>query len=223
MASLDLLQQVINHQFRDAGLLVAAMTHASTGTDTNYERLEFLGDRVLSLVMAALLYAHFPEEPEGDLAKRHAALVQGALLAVIAREINLGDYLILSDSERASGGAENENMLADGLEAMFGALYLDAGLAPCAALIEKLWGDRVNKLSAPPQDPKTALQEWAQQRGLPLPLYEVLARSGPDHAPQFTMRVTVQGFTPAQATAGTRRAAEKQSAHILLEELKKIR
>lgn len=215
------LQQTIQHQFGDPQLLVAAMTHASTGAGANYERLEFLGDRVLSLVMAELLYAHFPQEAEGDLAKRHAALVQGALLAVIAREIKLGDYLILSDSERAGGGADNENMLADGLEALFGALYLDAGLAPCAALIERLWGERVNILSAPPQDPKTALQEWAQQRGLPLPLYELTERSGPDHAPQFTLSVTVQGFKPVQATGNTRRAAEKESARILLAELKK--
>lgn len=221
MAMLDRLQQTIQHQFANPALLVAAMTHASTGTDTNYERLEFLGDRVLSLVMAQLLYAHFPDETEGDLAKRHAALVQGALLAVIAREIHLGDDLILSEAERGAGGADNDNMLADGLEALLGALYLDGGLAPCAALIEKLWGERVNQLSAPPQDPKTALQEWAQQRGLPLPLYEVIERSGPDHAPQFTIRVSVQGFAPAQATGGTRRAAEKESAHILLTELKK--
>ena len=221
MTTLAQLQHSLNHQFRDITLLQAAMTHASSGADTNYERLEFLGDRVLSLVMAELLYNHFPQEAEGDLAKRHAALVQGALLAVIAREINLGDYLILSEAERAAGGAENENMLADGLEALFGALYLDAGLAPCAALIERLWGDRVNKLSAPPQDPKTALQEWAQQRSLPLPLYEVAERTGPDHAPQFTIRVTVQGFAPAQATGPTRRAAEKESARILLAELKK--
>lgn len=217
------LQDILRHRFRDDALLTAAMTHASTGTGNNYERLEFLGDRVLGLVMAELLYSLFPNEPEGHLAKRHAALVQGALLAVIAREINLGDSLILSEAERASGGADNENMLADGLEALIGALYLDAGLAPCQELIKRLWGDRVSILSNPPQDPKTALQEWAQGRGLPLPLYEVAERTGPDHAPAFTVRVTVQGFAPAAATGATRRAAEKESARILLEQLQKIR
>lgn len=217
------LQEILRHRFRDDALLTAAMTHASTGTGNNYERLEFLGDRVLGLVMAELLYSLFPNEPEGHLAKRHAALVQGALLAVIAREINLGDSLILSEAERASGGADNENMLADGLEALIGALYLDAGLAPCQELIKRLWGDRVSILSNPPQDPKTALQEWAQGRGLPLPLYEVAERTGPDHAPAFTVRVTVQGFAPAAATGATRRAAEKESARILLEQLQKIR
>lgn len=217
------LQEILRHRFRDDALLTAAMTHASTGTGNNYERLEFLGDRVLGLVMAELLYSLFPNEPEGHLAKRHAALVQGALLAVIAREINLGDSLILSEAERASGGADNENMLADGLEALIGALYLDAGLAPCQELIKRLWGERVSILSNPPQDPKTALQEWAQGRGLPLPLYEVAERTGPDHAPAFTVRVTVQGFAPAAATGATRRAAEKESARILLEQLQKIR
>lgn len=217
------LQDILRHRFRDDALLTAAMTHASTGTGNNYERLEFLGDRVLGLVMAELLYSLFPNEPEGHLAKRHAALVQGALLAVIAREINLGDSLILSEAERASGGADNENMLADGLEALIGALYLDAGLAPCQELIKRLWGERVSILSNPPQDPKTALQEWAQGRGLPLPLYEVAERTGPDHAPAFTVRVTVQGFAPAAATGATRRAAEKESARILLEQLQKIR
>ena len=220
---LSALQETLRHQFHDVNLLLAAMTHASTGSDHNYERLEFLGDRILGLVIAESLYKLFPNEPEGHLAKRHAALVQGALLAVIAREINLGDSLILSESERASGGAENENMLADALEAMIGALYLDAGLAPCQEVIVRLWGDRISILSSPPQDPKTTLQEWAQGRGLPLPLYELAERSGPDHAPVFTIRVTVQGFTPVLATGASRRAAEKESARILLEQLQKIK
>lgn len=216
-----LLQQRIKHNFTRQDLLQAAMTHASTGEDTNYERLEFLGDRVLGLVMAELLYAAFPHEAEGDLAKRHAALVQGELLATIAREMDLGDALILSEGERGAGGADNDNMLADGLEALIGALYLDAGLAPCHALIKNLWGERVNILSAPPQDPKTALQEWAQGRGLPLPTYEVASREGPDHAPVFTMRVTVQGFKPAEAAGASRRTAEKEAARILLQRLDK--
>lgn len=217
------LQEILRHQFRNGDLLTAAMTHASTGSDRNYERLEFLGDRVLGLIMAELLYGLFPQEPEGHLAKRHAALVQGALLAVVAREINLGDSMILSEAERAAGGADNENMLADALEALIGALYLDAGLAPCRDLIERLWGERVSILSAPPQDPKTTLQEWAQGRGLPLPSYELVERTGPDHAPVFTICVTVAGFYPASASGSSRRAAEKESARILLEQLQKTK
>ncbi len=216
---LDHLQQRLGFKFSRSDLLQAAMTHASTGADTNYERLEFLGDRVLGLLMAEILYTAFPHEAEGDLAKRHAALVQGELLATIAREINLGDALILSEGERGAGGADNDNMLADGLEALIGAIYLDAGLEPCRRLLTALWGERVNILSAPPQDPKTALQEWAQGRGLPLPAYDVAGREGPDHAPRFTISVTVQGFPPAQAAGSSRRAAEKEAARLLLERL----
>lgn len=213
------LQQRLGHIFAQPELLQAAMTHASMGTSGNYERLEFLGDRVLGLVMAEILFAAFPQEAEGDLAKRHAALVQGELLAVVARELHLGDALILSEGERGAGGADNDNMLADGLEALIGALYLDAGLAPCQRVISTLWGDRVNILSAPPQDPKTTLQEWAQGRGLPLPLYEVAGREGPDHAPRFLIRVTVQGFPSAEAEGLSRRAAEKEAARLLLQSL----
>lgn len=219
---LDQLQQRINHRFADQALLQAAMTHASMGLAGNYERLEFLGDRILGLVMAEILYTTFPLESEGDLAKRHAALVQGELLAIIAREISLGDALILSEGERGAGGADNDNMLADGFEALIGALYLDGGLPPCQTMITKLWGNRVNILSAPPRDPKTTLQEWAQGRGLPLPVYEVAAREGPDHAPLFIMRVTVQGFDPVDAQGSSRRAAEKDAARILLEKLESL-
>lgn len=217
--NLDQLQNILGHRFSDSGLLLAAMTHASTGAVENYERLEFLGDRVLGLVMAELLFKTFPNEAEGDLAKRHAALVQGKLLAEIARTISLGDYLILSGAERSSGGADNENMLADGLEALIGALYLDQGIEVCQRLICQWWGERLSILTAPPQDPKTALQEWAQGRGLPLPTYELADRSGPDHAPVFVIRVCVQGFEPAQAEGPSRRAAEKDAARFLLERL----
>lgn len=197
--------------------LEAALTHSSAGGESNYERLEFLGDRVLGLVMAEILYETFPDETEGGLAKRHAALVQGRTLAEIAREIDLGDIMVLSDSERSGGGADNENILADGLEALMGALYLDAGLEPCRNAIERLWGDRVRTMSEAPQDPKTALQEWAQARGLPLPVYEMTNREGPDHAPVFDVRVTVKGFLPQRACGPSIRAAEKEAARMLLE------
>jgi ribonuclease-3 len=198
-----------------------ALTHSSTGTQANYERLEFVGDRVLGLVVAQMLYEFFPEESEGGLAKRHAALVQGKTLAQIAREIGLGDALILSDAERAAGGAENENILADGLEAVIGALYLDAGLETCARAVRQLWASRIDVLSEPPQDPKTALQEWAQGRGLPLPVYELIGREGPDHAPQFDVRATVKGFSPVQARGASIRAAEKAAARQLLDQVRK--
>ncbi len=218
----DALLQRLGISFRDHEFLHNALTHSSTGAQRNYERLEFLGDRVIGLVIAALLFETFTQDSEGDLAKRHAALVQGKTLARIAREVDLGKALRLSEAERAAGGADNDNILADALESVIGALYMDSGLAPCLDLIKRLWGDSVHVLKRPPQDPKTGLQEWAQARGLPLPEYELMGRSGPDHAPAFEIRVTVQGYPPASATGASRRAAEKEAAAILYAHLKEM-
>ncbi len=214
------LERLTGQTFRDPGLLQTALTHSSAGLPYDNERLEFLGDRVIGLVIAHLLYDAFPQEEEGDLAKRHAALVQGETLAQIAREINLGDILALSDAERTAGGADNDNILADALEATIGALYLDSGMDPCRGAIEKLWKDRIYLVKAPPQDAKTTLQEWAQGQGLPLPAYELTGREGPDHAPVFRIQVTVEGLSPASAEGSSRRAAEKEAARLLLEQLK---
>ena len=217
---LEAFEQRFGYRFKDRACLALALTHASTGADHNYERLEFLGDRVLGLVIAELLYTNFPKESEGDLARRHAALVSGATLAVIADGIDLGEVLSLSAAERAGGGAKNENILADVMEALFGALYLDSGLdrgmGVCAGVIAALWKDILHTMERPPQDPKTELQEWAQGRGLPLPRYELSGRQGPDHAPVFTVTVTVEGFNPVSADGPSRRAAEKAAAILLL-------
>ena len=215
---LQALEARLGYRFRRHDELRQALTHSSMG-GANYERLEFLGDRVLGLVIADLLYFAFPHEVEGDLAKRHAALVQGETLASLAREIDLGAALDLSAAERQSGGDDNDNILADAFEAVLGALYRDSGIAACHTLLEKLVGDRLRNLAAPPRDPKTALQEWAQGRGLLLPLYELSNRTGPDHAPQFEITVTVEGFTPESGTGPSRRAAEKEAATKLLEKL----
>lgn len=220
----DLLKiffQNIGHQFDHTERLQAALTHSSSGAAHNYERLEFLGDRVLGLVMAHILYDAFPQESEGDLAKRHAALVQGTTLAQMARRIGLGDLIVLSDAERAAGGAENDNILADSLEAVIGALYMDAGLDACHRVIRDVWSDDIHVLTEPPQDPKTALQEWAQARGLPLPSYNVVGKEGPDHAPLFDICVSVDGFDPVTARGSSRRAAEKDAAAVLLSQLEK--
>lgn len=207
------------HVFANRDRLNLALTHASTGADHNYERLEFLGDRVLGLVIAELLYEDFPQESEGHLARRHAALVSGATLFTIAQDIALGEVLKLSDAERASGGAKNENILADVMEALIGALYLDAGMAACKPVLGRLWQDILHVMDKPPQDPKTTLQEWAQGRGLPLPRYDVTARSGPDHAPVFTISVHVEGYAAVTADGPSRRVAEKAAATLLLETL----
>lgn len=215
--SIDKLEQDIGHKFANKELIKHALTHSSTGQKTNYERLEFLGDRVLGLVIAELLYERFPDEPEGHLAKRLAALVQGSMLAEIAQEISLGNYIDFSDAEAQAGGAQNMNILADVFEAMLGALYLDGRFVKCRALIERLWEGRFDEMKAPPQHPKTALQEWAQGQGLPLPEYEITAQDGPDHAPEFEVSLLVKGYEVLSARGKSRQEAEKQVAlHFLI-------
>lgn len=213
------IEGITGHTMQNMDLLHAALTHSSTGAKRNYERLEFLGDRVLGLVVAETLFAKFPDEPEGHMAKRLAALVQGSFLAIIAREINLGDSIKFSESEAASGGADNDNILADVMEAIIGALYVEAGLEPCQKLIMTLWGDRFDTMLKPPQHPKTGVQEWAQARNLPLPRYDIKSQTGPDHAPIFEIELTVQGHEPVMAVGKSRQDAEKAAAQAFLDRL----
>jgi ribonuclease-3 len=211
----------MGYRFADPVLFREALTHSSAtgrarrGARSN-ERLEFLGDRVLGLVIADLLIRRFPKEGEGALSRRHAALVRRATLADIALEIALGDVLILARSEDDAGGRSKPATLANGLEALIGALYLDGGLAPAAAFIARHFGPRLKAMRAPPQDPKTALQEWAQGRGLALPDYRVVEVAGPAHEPRFEVSVQVGDRPPATAVAGSKRAAEQAAAEQLL-------
>ncbi len=217
---LEALQKLIGYEFKDPHWLERAMTHSSTAEGYNYERLEFLGDRVLGLVIAHALFKTFPGEREGGLAKRHAALVQGRTLAVIASMNKLGDYIILSDSERKSGGAENENILADILESLIGAIFVDGGYSCAQDFVLKFWGDNIETLTEAPLDPKTELQEWVQAKSLPLPVYEVIDKIGPDHAPMFTIELVIEGEDPVQAEGPSRRQAEKTAARQMLARLK---
>ncbi len=210
------LQKKIGYTFADPDLLQSALTHASVQGQEQNERLEFLGDRVLGLVMAALLYKAFPDETEGDLAKRHTGLVQQQALADIASEIDLAAYIRLSGGERNAGGAQKEAIIADAMEALIGAVFIDGGYAAAEKLVTHFWAPHLHKQAAPPEDPKTRLQEWAQQRALPLPDYEVIDQQGPDHAPVFTVAVHVEGLSPAAGTAASKRAAEKAAATALL-------
>lgn len=210
------LEDRLEHDFSNKDLLTKALTHSSL-QEKNYERLEFLGDRVLGLIIAQLLYNEFKQEREGDLAKRHTALVNGETLSQIATEIDLGKHLRLSNAERASGGEENINILADVMEALIAALYIDAGLDKTIQILEKLWGERIQTMTAPPQDPKTSLQEWAQGNGLPLPSYEVTDRQGPAHAPSFTVEVSLPDLPKASATASSKKIAQKEAAQKLLD------
>ena len=218
--SIEKLQTKIGHIFHDPLLLQTALTHSSTGAGKNYERLEFLGDRVLGLVVAQILYEKFPTEPEGHLAKRLAALVQGSFLAQIAREMKLGEYIDFSHAEAAAGGGDNDNILADVFESLIGALYLDSGFEACEKLITALWGDRFDTMKKPPQHPKTQLQEWAQSKGLELPRYKIVGQSGPDHAPVFDVQLIVDGHAPVNAQAPSRQQAEKLAAMAFLDGLK---
>lgn len=193
------IEDKLGYSFQNPALIEQALTHSSKSGNANNERLEFLGDRVLNLVMAEALYKHFPQEPEGSLAKRHSALVQGHMLAVIATMIRLSEDIILSDSERQSGGAGNENILSDAMEALLGAVFLDGGIEPARRIIITLWGDNIYNIAQISQDPKTELQEWVQARALPLPEYEIVDRSGPDHAPVFVVEVRVEGVDPLRA------------------------
>lgn len=196
-------------------LVRQALTHSSTG-NADYERLEFLGDRVLGLAMAEMLYQRFPDEKEGDLAKRHAALVSGKMLSKVAQDLDLGRILMLSDNERQSGGLENDNILSDAVEGIIGAVFLSSNYQTCADLIIKLWDGYIETMSEPPQDPKTQLQEWSQGRALGIPKYELLSRSGPDHQPLFNVSVSVDGYEGAAAEAGSKRSAEKAAAQAFL-------
>lgn len=211
-ADLKQLQKLLRCRFKDEHLLRRALTHSSADANKNYERLEFLGDRVLGLAIAEILYERFPRESEGDLAKRLAALAQGELLATIAHDLGLGVYIDLSVAERSAGGAGNTNILSDVFEAIIGALYLDQGYKPCRKLIENHWAGRFDEMVQPPQHPKTALQEWAQAQGLSLPAYSVAGQKGPDHAPVFEVRLSVPGYPDVIASGRSRQAAEKEAA-----------
>lgn len=216
MSALSGLEKKIGYSFKDQELAQQALTHSSTGGIKNYERLEFLGDRVLGLVIAASLFEKFPEEKEGDLAKRLASLVQGETLALIAAQISLGKHIYFSSSEREAGGAENAHILADVFEALIGAMYLDGGLEPCRIFIEAQWSEIFHTMKKPPQHPKTELQEWAQGKGLPLPSYEITGQSGPDHAPVFEITLNVKGYATITAQGRSRAEAEKNAALEML-------
>ena len=212
------IETLIGYTFKDSALLSLAITHASTASGQSYERLEFLGDRVLGMAVANTLYEKFANEPEGDLAKRLSALVQGETLAQIAREHDLGQYIQMSEAERNAGGADNDHILADIVEAILGALYLDAGYETCQKLVAQLWGDRFYEMTRPPLHPKTRVQEWSQAKGIGLPVYEIIDQSGPDHAPVFEVCLTVGDYKPACATGKSRQEAEKKAAHLFMKD-----
>ena len=208
----------LGHRFADPELLLRALTHASTSgvARPDNQRLEFLGDRVLGLVIAEALLGADETAHEGLLAPRFNALVRKETCAEIAREIGLGDVLKLGRSEMMSGGRRKQALLGDAMEAVIAAVYEDAGFAAARDVVLRLWGDRVEAVEADARDAKTSLQEWAQARGLPPPAYEEVRREGPDHAPVFTIEARLQSGERASATAPSKRAAEQAAAKALL-------
>ncbi len=202
----------------DLDLFERALTHGSQGA-ANYERLEFLGDRVLGLIVAEWLTELFPDEAEGALSKRLHALVSGAVCADVARSLGVGGLLRLGKQARDDGAGDSDNVLGDAMESLIGALYLDAGLDVVRDFIRRAWGDRVSRESKAPQHPKSALLEWAAAHKRRAPTYEVIDRSGPDHAPRFTVKAAIGGFADASATGSSKQEAETAAAAALLEKL----
>lgn len=226
------LAEIIGYVFARPELLEEALTHPSAvahdqgrgrrrrkPSARGYERLEFLGDRVLGLVVADLLWRRFRDEPEGHLTRRLTHLVRAQALARVAGAIGLGSRLTLSPAEAAAGAASNPGILADVCEALIAAIYLDGGFDAASAFVHRFWQPLVDEMKGPPRDPKTALQEWAQGRGLALPVYELVATSGPDHALLFTVAASVTGYDPVTATASSKRIAEARAAAMLLDRL----
>jgi ribonuclease III len=216
------LEERIGYRFRDAALLEQALTHISALTGTrnragSYQRLEFLGDHVLGLVISDMLFRAFPSADEGELSRRLADLVRTETCAEIARAIDLGAAIRLGPSEANSGGRERMAILADVCEALIGALFLDRGYTEAAAVVERLWDARMRAPARPLRDFKTVLQEWAQARGLPAPTYREVERTGPHHDPEFLVAVELRGRTPAEGRGRSKRAAEQQAAAAMLE------
>ena len=212
------LQDILGYVFKDANLLALALRHSSTTTNRTQsnERLEFLGDRVLGLTIAETLYKRFDDEDEGHLARRYAGLTSRVALARIADLIGLRQFIQIQAVDAETEKRSYSSVTADTLEAIFGAMYLDGALDPAQAFIAKHWESLILEDLSAPKDAKTALQEWAQARNLGLPKYQIISRDGPDHAPTFTIEVTVQGYGPEVASGASRRTSEQAAAQKLL-------
>ena len=219
------LEARLDYRFRNGDLLKQALTHPGLTANCrgkngeNYERLEFLGDRVLGLVVSAMLFKSFPRENEGALAKRFTALVRMETLAMVASSLHIEKDILLSRGDEESGERANPSLRADVCEAIIAALYLDGGFETAECFIKNNWENLLTFDLKPPQDAKSALQEWAQARSLPLPFYREVERKGPAHAPEFVIEVFVQNHGACQAEGASKRKAEQQAAALLLKKL----
>ncbi|WP_340264951.1 ribonuclease III [Sphingobium mellinum] len=212
------LAALIGRAPRDAASFAQALTHGSAQS-SNYERLEFLGDRVLGLIIADWLYGRFTGEPEGKLSRRFNALVSGETCAEVARAAGVPPHLVLGKQARDDGAADSDNVLGDVMEALIGALYLEGGFDDARELVHRLWGERVDTQASAPKHPKSALQEWAAANKRKPPEYAMTDRSGPHHALRFTVTVSIKGAGEASATGGSKQEAETAAAQALLDKL----
>ena len=216
------LEERIGYTFRDGTVLVRALTHISAVTGgpqkrgASYQRLEFLGDHVLGLVISDMLYRGFPKADEGEMSRRLADLVRQETCAAVARDMDVGPAMKLGNSEANAGGRRRTAILADVCEALIGAVFVDGGYGPAAALIERFWQQRMLKPQKPPRDAKTMLQEWAQARALPTPTYREVERTGPHHDPEFRISVELPGLDPLEGKGRSKRAAEQAAAAAML-------
>lgn len=217
-ARLAWISQLIGRAPHRPELFEQALTHGSA-SPAHYERLEFLGDRVLGLVIGEWLYEHFPQEPEGRLSSRFNLLVSGETCADIARKLGVGAYMALGKQARDDGAVESVNVLGDMMEALIGALFLDGGLDDARTLVRRLWADRVEGVAAAPKHPKSELQEWAAAHKRKPPEYNLLDKSGPHHALRFTVSVAIRNVGEASATGASKQEAETAAAKALLEKI----
>ena len=219
--SLSVLENNLGYRFENPDLLRHALTHSSTNTDRlkSNERLEFLGDRVLGLIAADMLFKAFPKEREGDLGYRFTKLVRRQTLVEVANVICLGNYIIMSDGERETGGPTKNSLLADTCEALIAAIYCDGGLVPARRIVEHFWTPHLSQDPHPIKDAKTALQEWSQANGNTLPRYQTIKQSGPDHKPFFCVEVRIGESSSAEGKGYSKRSAEQAAAAKLLTQM----
>ncbi|GAA0482501.1 ribonuclease III [Parasphingorhabdus litoris] len=215
-AFLDWVAQLIGEKPADETLYIQAFTHGSFG-DGDYQRLEFLGDRVLGLTIAAQLYQQFPSEPEGKLSQRLNGLVSGKVCGDIAREIGVSDYLLLGKQARDDGARQSTKVLGDVMESLIGAVYLDHGIDAAKHFILQYWGERITGMAQDIRHPKSALQEWAAAHNRKMPVYELVEKSGPHHDLRFTVRVSVNKVGAVEASASSKQTAETEAAKLFLE------
>ncbi|AEI38575.1 MAG: ribonuclease III [Zymomonas mobilis subsp. pomaceae] len=212
------VEQTLGHKPKDPALFFRAMTHPSHG-NSDYQRLEFLGDRVLGLVIAHWLYQLFPNEPEGKLSRRLNSLVSGASCAGVARVVGLPQWLRLGKQARDDGAAASDNVLGDVMEALIGAIFLESGVDAAGKVIHKYWASLVTEQESAPKHPKSALQEWAAAHNRRPPVYEIVSRTGPQHNPCFTILVSIAGVGQASAEGSSKQEAQTAAAQALLTEL----